>query len=441
MNPSGRTTIYGASSNTRHKKVVNQPSDPLNKTNSASGHTRIAVRDIYSPNSSQGISTKDNDDGDGDDLRSNGSTSGVRRLSQSGVTPGSQEFQSVLRDFIPPPEEKQQPKESKSHSSKTKCRKISFNEFGRASRFAKRLEDMSLSPRPKRSIDMLTTPAISSSINNARTLENNETLTQSRKGLPFYGIKEAWYEPESSQSSRSETRRRHVSLPAPPTGFALEKLTDSRNQETLVEPFRTEKPPRRKSSNNNNNNSAVRIGRKISTVVSPNFNMNTEATQPTQSQNARKWSPTNSAVKSTENEVKMKPRKDTPPHFDMKKKKLSGVNGQDLHPNLLLGIKPTSHNEGDFPPSLEKQFSTEDAAGEQHVAMKAHKNFKRIGKAALAARRFMKINNDDSGMAQKRGISPLAKEEKQFDEMVEVMKTSYQDLSLDDRGKRDLNDE
>jgi len=163
-----------------------------------------------------------------------GSTS-LRRLSQSGLTPGSEEFQSVLKDFIFKPEVKE--KESKSQVSKPKCRKISFNEFGRASRFAKRLEDMSLSPRPKRSIDMLNAPTISS-INRAvdhRKVENNGKLAQSRRSFPFSGIKEAWYESESSvQGSKSE-RRRHVSLPARPTGFCLDTATSAnRQEESLV---------------------------------------------------------------------------------------------------------------------------------------------------------------------------------------------------------------
>lgn len=426
MNTSGRKTSHGASlPNGRHKKLTKQPSDPGYRL-STIPVKRKEVKDIYSHGVSQENSTKDKD--------SDSSVCSLRRLSQSGVMPGSNEFQTVLKHFIPEPEtEKQQANKSK--PSKTKCRKISFNEFGRASRFAKRLEDTSLaSPRPKRSIDMLTTPASILSANpDHDKLQNNGTIAQSRKSFPFYGIKEAWHDPERSFNGSKTERRRHVSLPSPPSGFSLDKVTTD-SLETLVEPFKIEKPARRKSSQTNNNiNVGARSRRKISTVILPDFNngMTSEANCPSQN-NPRKYSPASSVGNETEN--KMKSRKTTPPHFDAKRK-TSGAMGQDLHPNLLLGVKQSSSHEGELSPSLEKQFSAEDTAGEQRVAMKAHKNFKRIGKAALAARRLLRISNDET---QTQTISPLAKEEeKQFDEMVEVMKTSYQDMRLDEREKQD----
>lgn len=437
MNPSGasRKTSHGSApkGNMRHKKLSKQPSDPL------SNRTRprqVEVKDIYSSSSSRASTRTDDYAEDG---ANEAGVQSLRRFSQSGVTPGSEEFQSVLKDFIPKAEETpKQPK--RTPQSKTKFRKISFNEFGRASRFNKRWEDMSLSPRLKRSsVDTVTTPT--TCINHTyrttdyRKFENNETLAQSRKSLPFQGVKEAWHGFECSFEASKLEKRRHVSLPAPPTAFSLDKATNS--QETLVEPFRAEKTPRNKS----NSNCSVRAGRKISTVVSPNLSMSEPLSEPIRP--TRKSSDSSTTSKN-EKDSKNIQRRESPHHCfsDVKKKQLSHTMGQDLHPNLLLGIKckqTGSNNDGELP-SLEKQLSAEDPAGEQHVAMKAHKNFKRIGKAALAARRFLKIRNEAPG-STKHAISPLAREEKEFNEIVEVMKASYQDLCLGDKQKSDLSDE
>lgn len=430
MNPVGNSqrktsNVSVGKSKTNHRKLSKQPSDPL----AATGCKRIAVKDVYSSN--QNLSKLHHNCFDSD-LNSSSSSS-LRRLSQAGIAPASDEFKSVLKDLNPQPEAEIKQKSTKTQSSKTKVRKISFNEFGRASRFAKRLEDLSLSPRPKRSIDSLTTHTFGAQNRPSpdnRKLENNGSIGQSRKGLALHGIKEAWNLPERPVAISKQERRRHVSLPAPPSGFSLDKLV-YQDTSTVVEPFQTfEKGSRKKSVTNS------RPGRKISTVVSPNYT--TMSQQP-------KEPDAHQPSKSSNNSSSLEHNDFTLPHLnEVKTKHFSTAKGtHDLHPNLLLGIQTKQtgpNNDKELPTQLEKQLSTEDTAGEHCVALKAHKNFRRIGKAALAAKRFLKIQNEEyTQEVHKRSISPLAKEDKDFDDMVEAMKTSYQELCLAEKNNTDAN--
>lgn len=425
-NDNGRQVVIEA------KDVYSTKQSP----NNTKGHELSCLeqrQNIQVPKSSTPTSTSTKEENGGKSVGSNALF--VRRLSQSGVSPGSQEFQFVLKGFIPPKE--YEVVKPKSQVGKTKHRKISFNDYGRASQTTKRFEDMSLSPRPKRSLDMLNAPTISS-INRAvdhRKTENNGKTTQSRRSFPFSNIKEAWQESESSLQESKVERRRHVSLPAPPPGFYLRK-----KQETFIESFKAEKTNRKDSGNS----SSVRSNRKISTVFSPNLYEMKSASLPTGSPRAssanegetitahRKVSPefgdlASFAKGKVEPEsFESQPKKESPTLNTelLKIKQISTANGHDLHPNLLLGIK--SKQAGSNGELLDD--------GEHQAAFRARKNFQRIGKAAVAARRFLGIQSRETAGSPKqqhhRGISPLAKSEKPFDQMVEEVKCSYQGLQL-----------
>lgn len=365
----------------------------------------------------------------------------LRRLSQSGVSPGSQEFQFVLRGFMP--QKESEVVKPKSQIGKTKNRKISFNDYGRASPTTKRLEDMSLSPRPKRSLDILNAPTISS-INRAvdhRKTENNGKTTQSRRSFPSSHIKEAWQESESSLQASKAERRRHVSLPAPPPGFYLGK-----KQETLVESYKGEKAHHKDSS------SSVKSNRKISTVLSPNLygmKSTTASTgSPRASANVGELNTAHSKVSPPVGDIgniakakfepvsfESQPKKDSPTLNTelLKIKQISAANGHDLHPNVLLGIK--SKQAGSIGKSI-------DHDGDHQAALRARKNFQRMGKAAVAARRFLGIQMRETtasppNQQHQLGISPLAKSDRPFDCMVEEMNSSYQGLQLGTKSEED----
>lgn len=156
-------------------------------------------------------------------------TGGLRRLSQSEISPCSNEYKTAMSDLKSPAQEATQSVQTEKTSRR---RKVSWNTGKKTSRQAKcglvsEFEDALRLSRSRPRVSTL--PAMSqgrqqSSSDPARFADLEDSIVSKETSFPN-GVKLAWQGTEySAQAAKVKDKRRHISLPCPPRGFCLKDI-------------------------------------------------------------------------------------------------------------------------------------------------------------------------------------------------------------------------